>query len=381
MSKPGRNQGLVSQKTECGVEEKFMNIQSSQADFNPADQEQRSSGEIYDSPRQENLPSSFMNVLPGLTIVLLIGVAAYYISQLHPSLDALAMAIILGITFRMMLGNAAIFLPGASFAVKIMVPVGIIFYGIGLNFGYFTRLPGKTILLILSCMVLFYGVIYFMNRLFKIPGKLGYLIASGSAICGASAIAVLSPAMEAEPEDTSVSLLVVTAAGLIGAITYPLLKEILHLPDLVYAVLSGATLQQTGIVRVSLTGMTAEVLSYAMAVKTIRILMLLGVAFATGLVQHRAHRDVPIISTLSRVWFLIPFSLIALLVTISPVIGTFLAEFKPIGTFAFSMALGSIGFMVNVESVLTVGSKPLLIGLVGWLIVVAIFLLAWPLFL
>jgi uncharacterized membrane protein YadS len=76
-----------------------------------------------------------------------------------------------------------------------------------------------------------------------VSGKLGCLISSGSAICGASAIAVLSPAMDAEPEDTSVSLLVVTAVGLIGAMISNL-REFLRLPDLAY-VLSGY-LQQTG---------------------------------------------------------------------------------------------------------------------------------------
>jgi uncharacterized membrane protein YadS len=54
---------------------------------------------------------------------------------------------------------------------------------------------------------------------------------------------------------------------------------------------------------------------------------------------------------------------------------------RPLATFVFALALGSIGFMVDIESVLTIGSRPLFVGLLGWIGVVVFFLAISPLFL
>jgi uncharacterized membrane protein YadS len=63
-----------------------------------------------------------------------------------------------------------------------------------------------------------------------------------------------------------------------------------------------------------------------------------------------------------------------------PVTSSYLVELRPWAAFVFSMALGSIGLLVDIESVLLAGTRPLLLGLVGWIIVVLIFLLTWPIF-
>ena len=84
------------------------------------------------------------------------------------------------------------------------------------------------------------------------PTRLNELIATGSAICGASAIVVVSPSIDAEPEETSTSLLVITGVGLLAMMVYPILRSMFNLSDEMYALLSGATLHQTGLVRAAI---------------------------------------------------------------------------------------------------------------------------------
>ena len=323
--------------------------------------------------------------LPGLILVFLIGLAAFGLSRLHHSLDALAMAILIGIILRAILGKVEWYLPGVRLGLKIFIPLGIILYGSNLSFSFSASLPPGAIVLTLISMGIFYIVIMPLNRLWKVAPKTGELIADGSAICGASAIAVISPAVEAEPEDTSISLLVVTTIGLMGAMIYPLLKELINLPDAVYAVLSGATLHQTGIVRIAVASMDKDYATMALTVKSIRILMLLAVTVLTVLFHSRSSKGRFVFdgrgiwSGFKRVWFLLPFLLMALLVSY-PATSAFLVQVRPWASFVFSMALASIGLMVDVESVLAAGSRPLLVGLVGWIFVVLFFLLTWPIF-
>lgn len=324
----------------------------------------------------------FVDLWPGLLLVLVIGLAAYGLSRLHTSLDALAMAIILGIAARIIVGKGERFMPGVRLGVKVLIPIGIILYGSNLNFNSLGEVSSNVILLTLVCMASFYVFIFILNRIWGIAPKMSELIASGSAICGASAIAVLSPEVDAKPEDTSISLLVVTTVGLMGAMIYPVLRDIIHLPDQVYAVLSGATLHQTGIVKIAVSSMSLSIVNLALGVKTIRILMLLVVALLTAVVHSRTQpggikigRETLFI-TLRRVWFLLPFALCAILVSL-PATSAFFTPLKTWATFFFAFALGSIGFMVDMESVLTVGGRPLMIGLLSWFFVVILFLLTW----
>ncbi len=324
--------------------------------------------------------TSYISVIPGLLSVLGIGVAAYYLSQVHPSLDALAIAILLGIAIGIATNRAPILLPGARFGAKVLIPVGIILYGTSLSFVSLAALPGMTIMLTILCMAAFYVLIFLLVKVWKISPKTGELIASGSAVCGASAIAVLSPAMDAEPEDTSVSLLVITAVGLLGAMTYPLLQAFFGISDIAYAIFSGATLHQTGIVKIAVAEMDKEIISYALAVKTVRIVMLLAIALITGLLHSRSQAGQSPLSILRRVWFLIPFALVGVTMSFVPATQEFFTAIKPWATFVFSLALGSIGLLVDIESVLNAGSRPLVIGLLGWIGTVLFFWAVSPLF-
>jgi uncharacterized integral membrane protein (TIGR00698 family) len=327
----------------------------------------------------DSLSSSIRKVLPGLLLVFTLGLAAYFLSRLHSSLDALFLALILGITTRNLIGAAPSLSPGVQLGTKIFIPVGIILYGTNLDFSKLYSLPIMTILLTLLCMVVFFILIYWLNRIWQLPVKLSELLTAGSAICGASAIAVLSPSVDAEPEDTSVSLLVITAAGLLGVMIYPILQEFLGLSNTAYAVLSGSTLHQTGLVRIAVSNMDIEFVDYGLAVKTLRIVMLAPIALIVGLLHSRQAGSNPsVIDSLRRVWFLLPFILVGLLVSFAPPLRGLLLSLKPWATFVFSMALASIGFMVEIDSVITVGSKPLIVGLLGWIGVVIFFLLISP---
>lgn len=325
-------------------------------------------------------PSHWTNLAPGLILMLACGSAAYWLSGLHASLDALAVAILAGIAARVAVGRSDPWQPGAALAAQVFIPAGIILYGTRLDFLRLGGLPGMTIFLTLIGMGTFYIVIFWLNGFWKVRPKTSELIASGSAVCGASAIAVLSPIADAEAEDTSVSLLVVTAIGLLGAMVYPLLHSWLSLTDLQYAVLSGATLHQTGIVKLAVNGLDPEIIDVAMAVKTTRIVMLVGISVVTGLLHGGFRESRSLLRALRRVWFLLPFVLMGLAVSYLPDAREFLLSLSSLGTLIFAIALASIGFSVDIESVLTVGYRPLLIGFLGWVCVVLIFLFLSPLF-
>ncbi len=328
-----------------------------------------------------------LSILLPLLLILALGAAAYLLASLHSSLDALFLALLLGIVVRILTDRirpgreTSAVTVGARLGVRLFIPVGIILYGVNLDFSRLASLPVRAIVLTLLCMTLFYILIYWLNAIWRLPARLSELIASGSAVCGASAIAVLSPSVEAEPEDTSASLLIITAAGLLGVMSYPLLKEFLSLSDQIYAALAGATLHQTGLVRIALTPLPEEMASLGIAIKTLRIVMLAPVAIITSLVHSTRDRRFSLSALRDksiRVWFLLPFIGIGLLISLVPESRPYLTLLKPWATLAFSVGLASIGLTVDIESVLSVGGKPLFIGILGWLGVILFFVIVSP---
>jgi uncharacterized integral membrane protein (TIGR00698 family) len=222
-------------------------------------------------------------------------------------------------------------------------------------------------------MGLFYLVVFAIARWWPMRRATTTLLASGTAICGASAIVVLSPVAEAEPEDTSVALIVVTAIGLLGAMLYPTLKASFGWSDQLYAFLAGSTLHQTATVKLAVEGMSKEIVSYALTVKMVRVVMLIPVSL--GLAWFNSQRGGGWLKALGQVWFVFVFAAVGLLVSFTG-LHVYQSVLTPWSTLALTMAMASIGLTVNLEAVVNAGIRPLLIGLVAWLIVATTFLLS-----
>ena len=79
--------------------------------------------------------------------------------------------------------------------------------------------------------------------------------------------------------------------------------------------------------------------------------------------------------------FAFPFILLGLVISFIPAARAWLIPLRSWAAFVFALALASIGFSVDIRSVLLVGSRPLMVGLLGWISVIIVFLLLWPVFL
>lgn len=325
---------------------------------------------------------------PGLLLCAAVALPAWELSHLHPSLDALALSLILGMILGNVLGPAARLQPGVSLASIIFVPLGIILYGSRLDFGVFASLPLYTAAIVVAIVVAFYLVIMTGSRLLGVDFRTGLLIASGSAICGASAIAVLSPVVGARSRDISMALIVTTTAGLSGALLYPIIADAFSMSDTAYGLFCGSTLQQTGIVKLAASHLGDPARDIAVPVKMMRIAMLAPVTVllaATVQLRRPVGRSGPVPSrrglysrALLRCWFIPVFLAVAVLFTFWDPATRLHHSIESAATVFLAMGLASIGLTVNFDSILSSGSRPLLLGFAGWatvgLIVLALLL-------
>lgn len=131
------------------------------------------------------------------------------------------MAIVGGLILRQFFNFFSVFDGGYQFCIKNILKIGIIILGIKLSFLQLLTVSLKSILVVVPCIFITITTVLFANKYLKISGKLSMLIAVGTSICGASAIAAASPAVGAKKEEMSYAIANITLFGLFGMICYP----------------------------------------------------------------------------------------------------------------------------------------------------------------
>lgn len=323
-------------------------------------------------------------ILPGLCVAFLTGMTAYTLHTVtgSPLIDPLLLALIAGIILRTAIGEQERLIAGFIAAPAIFIPIGIIFYGFhNLNFVRLTEVNAAAIVLLIGVMAVYFSVIVGLGKLLKQKKQITYLTAAGSAICGASAIAVTSPAVDADSEDISISLLAVAITAFAGvAIILPFLHALLHLTFQTFCELSGSVVQFTGLVKFSplLTYVPQDILlqqmqSLSLSLKAVRYLALLvAIPLFASFIRRK----------LSIPWFLWAFLISGLTGTwIYSTDRTFFSEslepyVQPLHTIVWSIAMAAVGLNANVKSLLSIqGSKALVMAFAGFLAATVAFLI------
>ncbi len=310
-----------------------------------------------------------VSVLPGLGLTVLIAAVSHLLSFGHTTLDPLVISMLISIMLGNLIGPRQIFQPGILSARKIFIPLGIMLYGTQLDLRPLGGYGAGRIFHIL--FMVFFGMyaIYRLSLALGVRRKMSMLISAGSAICGAAAIMVLSPLIDADKEDTSISLLSITVVGLTGVILYPLFQEILSLSENAYALLCGTTLYQVGQVKAASSLMGMNAMNMALPVKLLRVAMLLPIAAAAPWITEKRSRRVYI------PWFIVVFIFLAVLSNLSPELSARRAVIAPYAGFFLSVAIAGIGLSVDLESIIDIGPRPLLAAFLGWSVLIALFIL------
>lgn len=306
------------------------------------------------------------DLLPGLILAIFVGFTAVQIATLHPVIDALVVAIIFGMILNFLFGTNETLKPGISLAPKVFIPLGIIFYSENLNFLEFTKVPFSVLVQLLCIMTAGLLVIAAVGRKLGVDKKCALLTGVGTGVCGASAIAITSPVIEAKPKDMSVALVVITVASLIGVLSFPTIMDAMDLSEKEYAVMAASTLHMTGVVKTVVAELTSDLKPIALSIKMVRVALLIFI--------------VPVFSYIIRRkfyvhWFIIVFALLGVVYTFSPSTKELVYTIVPFSGYFFPIALGSIGLNTDVKSVIDSGVNPLIAGLAGFSIAVGIFLL------
>src|ERR1700761_6636443 len=112
---------------------------------------------------------------------------------------------------------------------KLLLQVSVVALGFGMNLREAVNAgrSGFAYTAVSISLALLLGALF--GRFFRVPGKASFLISAGTAICGGSAIAAISPITEANEREISVSMGTVFVLNSIALLTFRMIGHLLHL--------------------------------------------------------------------------------------------------------------------------------------------------------
>ena len=203
-------------------------------------------------------------------------------------------------------------------------------------------------------------------KVLKLNRNTSYLISSGTAICGGSAIAAVGPIIKAKDTDMSMALATVFILNAIGLFLFPILGHWLGLSQQEFGTWAAIAIHDTSSVVGAGAAYGEEALQVATTIKLTRALWIIPLALVTSIIFRSDGKKISI------PWFIL-FFIVAML------INTYLlADYPEIGKFIAGIArkgliitMFFIGASLSVDVIKSVGIRPLLQGILLWIIISA----------
>ncbi len=210
-----------------------------------------------------------------------------------------------------------------------------------------------------------------LGKLLQVRGNSSFLITTGTAICGGSAIAAIGPILQADEEEMAVSLGTIFILNSIALLIFPPIGNALHLSQSQFGLWAALAIHDTSSVVGAATKYGPQALVIGTTVKLARALWIVPFALATAAIKHNRFQKVPA-SGGSRPhiqfpWFIGLFVLAALANTYLPALPSATRTFFTLGRLGLTATLFLIGSGISRATLKEVGWRPLLLGVILWL--------------
>ncbi|HWO17866.1 MAG TPA: putative sulfate exporter family transporter [Kofleriaceae bacterium] len=257
--------------------------------------------------------------IPGVALAIAIAIAAYELHAVpvppfsigdparHP-IDAMLIAIVLGMLVRNTVGLPAPCTAGVRLCVTKLMALGIVLMGARLDFFEVVKTSGTALIVSVICVAVALGMTVWLCRRLGVAPKLGLLIGVGTAICGGTAIAVVAPVIEAEESETAFAIATVTLFGMVAVFVLPLLGTALGMSQLEFGVWAGTSVHQTPQVIATGFAYGPAAGDTATIVKLVRVLLLAPVAVGLGVwyAQEKRRRQIAHVTKIGKLRTLFP---------------------------------------------------------------------------
>nr|WP_275432208.1 YeiH family protein [Staphylococcus sp. ACRSN] len=305
-------------------------------------------------------------------MTLVIAMVATILGSKFPVIGSAIFAIIIGIIINNIIWIPKKYEAGIQFSSKKILHYSIVVLGFSLSFQSIGTVGWKSLpIIIITLFAAFFTVFLFM-KLFKVNENLGILIGVGTSICGGSAIAATSPVIKAKESEVAFAISTIFLFNLIAVFIFPPIGHILHMNQMTFGYFGGTAINDTSSVIAATSSYGNKALEIGAIVKLTRTLMIIPVVlyftYRTIKKEQEQNTDVAIKNIFP--WFILWFVIASIISTVFHFPAFVINIFQQLSVFLITMAMAGIGLTVNLKQFKSTGIKPILLGLVTWIVVI-----------
>ena len=337
-------------------------------------------------------------IAPGFALALAVAAVATVVGQYVPLIGSAVPGAVIGAVVAIVLKPGARFAPGVKWASTFVLQCSVVLLGAQLSIAEAARVGVSSLPVMLGTLAICLAAAWLYGRLLGVPRDLRTLIGVGTGICGGSAIAAVSPVIEAASADVAYAISTIFLFNIAAVLVFPLLGHALGMSQHSFGLFAGTAVNDTSSVVATATTYGTAATSHAVVVKLVRTLMIipvcLGLAALTARKQQRpviatapaaagAPASLPLPSPAAPAsarmsprraaklvpWFLIGFVLVAAVNSCGIIPAGAHSPLEHGSVFLVSVALSAIGLSTNVAALRKAGARPLILGAVLWITV------------
>ena len=279
----------------------------------------------------------------------------------HPYVEALVLAILLGMAVRSFWRPPERWQVGIAFSAKQLLEVAVMLLGASISFAAIAASGIALLGAIAAVVVATLGLSFVLSRMLGLSTRLSILIACGNSICGNSAIAAVAPVIGADGDDIASSISFTAILGVTMVLGLPLLIPLLQLSATQYGILAGLTVYAVPQVLAATVPAGLVSTQIGTLVKLMRVLMLGPIVVGLSLLAPRlrgGERDGTAVGFFRLVpWFILGFLALAAVRSLDLVPAMAIGPLTTITVFLTVVSMAALGLGVDVRVLATVGGR------------------------
>ena len=276
--------------------------------------------------------------------------------------------------------------PALKFTSKRILKIAIILLGASLSINTIMSVGKMTFFVMIFTFAMCFGGGYFIRKIFGLNWKLSNLISAGTGICGGSAIAAISPVIDADDKDIAFAMSSTFIFDMVMVALYPIMGKLLGMSDIAYGIWAGTSVNDTASVVASGYAFSEAAGDFATMVKLTRTIAIIPTVLVFAYIGTRIkQKELKAANKGQKVnlvkiipWFICGFLLLAVLNTIGFIPTAVGGVIKAASKFLMVTALAAIGLGTSLTDFRKAGLAPMFYGItIDTLVTITAIVVIW----
>ena len=332
----------------------------------------------------------FTKDLPGLVLSILIASTAMWIENLLPIhvIGSAVIAMFIGMIINHYMSDMSVFAPGIKLTSKKILKLAIILLGLSLNINTILHVGKMSLTVMVFTLATCFGGGYFIGKALGLNWKLSNLISAGTGICGGSAIAAISSAIEADDNDVAYAMSATFLFDMAMIVLFPIMGRAMNMSAEAFGIWAGTAVNDTSSVVATGYAFSEAAGDFATMVKLTRTLSIIPTVVIFAFIHLHSKKkeaqkngmssnDLKANFSIAKIfpWFILGFVGMSLIASVFAIPTGFVAFTKKVSKFLMVSALAAIGLNTSFNKLKKSGIQPMIHGFIISALVVVVALL------